>query len=148
MSHNDTQSDPAAQDDAQYASPEELEVTRDESGEVLGQDEHSDLLGTLRVKPMPYGAIEDKFGDMGNVSNVGPGVLAGVMRERLVKPDLPSDDSEYDEITEGYIRDDALPLVPREVIMAVFAASGVEADVQVDGDGNAQVELDESGNRR
>lgn len=137
--------DPATDGSDEFASVEELTVKRDETGELLPVVEETPKYGLVKVIPMPYGAIEDKFGDTGDVADVQAPVIAELLDDHVVEPDLSA--AAGGQVTAAFVREELKPLVPRDFIMAILSASDVEADVMVDDAGNAQVALEDEGNR-
>lgn len=138
------------QTESEYASVEELTVKRDSDGELLAVEEDTPMFGTVLVKPMPYGEIEAKFGDTGDVANVNSDVVADLIADHVVEPDMAGHarDNGYAGVSGSYVREELKPLAPRDLILAVLSASDVEADVMMDDGGNAQVALEDEGNRR
>lgn len=123
------------------ASADEFLVTRDENDEIQPVEEPTQMFGDVLVKPMPYGAIESRFGDAGEVADVDADVIASVIDEFVVEPDFEAETG--DPVTGDFIREHMKPLGPRDLIMAVLSASDVSADVTVDQNANAQVAIDE-----
>lgn len=133
------------QTDTEYASVDELTVRRDEAGELLPVDKETPMFGVVQVKPMAYGAVERHFGDAGEVAQVESEVIAQVLGEHIVKPDL--NDAAGGKLTASWVRENLKPMAPRDLLMAILDASDVDADVAVDDQGNAEVALDDQGNR-
>lgn len=138
-----------SENETNYASVEELTVKRDEEGELLPVEEETPMFGTVVVKPMPYGAIEEKFGDTGDVASVDSDVIADLISDNVIEPDLHkhAQAEGYSGVTGAYVREELKPLAPRDLILAVLSASDVEADVMMEDNGGAQVALEDEGNR-
>lgn len=128
-----------------FASVDELTVKRDEAGELLPVVEETPAFGKVKVVPMPYGAIEDKFGDAGEVADVQAPVIAELIDDHVVLPDFSA--AAGGTVDAEYVRNEMKPLAPRDLIMAILSASDVEADVNMDDGGNAQVAIEDEGNR-
>lgn len=128
------------EDSSSTADVADLKVSRNERGELLPVEQESEMFGTLKVIQMPYGEIQEKFGDAGDVAQAEASVVAEVIDNHLVEPDLSADAG--GTVTDEYVEDELLPLVPREVLLAVLKASGVDADVAVDEGGSATVDLE------
>lgn len=127
-----------------YADVDRLTVKRDEQGELLPVEEETPLFGVVRVKPMPYGAIEKHFGEAGDVADVDSDVIAMILDEYVVEPDLAG--ASGGTVTGEWVRENLKPLAPRDLLMAIMSASDVDAEVMMDQSGGAEVRLDE-GNR-
>lgn len=123
------------------ASADDFLVARDENDEIQPVEEPTQMFGTVLVKPMPYGAIESRFGDAGQVSNVDSDVIASVINDFVVEPDFSA--AAGGDVTGEFIRENMKPLGPRDLIMAILSASDVSAEVTVDQNANAQVAIDE-----
>lgn len=126
--------------DPEFAKVEDLTVRRDEGGELLPVTEETMTLGKVRVRPMPYGAIEKHFGEAAEVSNVDSDVIAKILDEYVDRPDLR--EAAGGVVTGEWVRDNLKPLVPRDLILAILSASDVDADVMMGADGSAQVALE------
>ena len=121
----------------EYVNPEDLQVQRDERGQVLPVDQQAGNFGKARVIPMTYGEVQRRFGD-GTQFDFDSSDIAGIVDEHIVKPDLSAHAG--GTVTADYI-EDMYPLAPRDLLMAVLDASGVEADVQATDAGGAQVQV-------
>lgn len=158
--------DPHGVDEPEHdaTDPDEFFVTRDpETGEVRPVWTTAEGFGDVQVRPMNYGQAESYFGDAGQVANVGPSVVAQVLRSHVVEPDL----NEYakrqfgDEVransrgtsadpqtymTETVVREHMTPFAPQALLMAIMRESGLSADISVGDDGTAQIQFDDEGN--
>lgn len=122
----------------EYVNPDDLRVTRNSEGRVLPVDEEAGTLGTVKVTPMAYGDVQEFFGD-GDSSDVSEEDMAELFDRFLVKPDLSEDAG--GEVTAEYINE-MYPLVPRDLLMAILSASGVDAEVEMsDEDNSAEVDV-------
>lgn len=125
----------------EYVSPDDLKVRRNADGEALPVEEHSDMFGKLKVIPMAYGDVQEFFGD-GDTADLETPDIAELFDRFIAKPDLSADAG--GQVTEEYVND-MYPLAPRELLMAILRASGVEADVDMDEE-NMEAEVTVQGN--
>lgn len=132
--HNTQQTEAQTEDNNQFADPDDFKVQRDSSGELLPQVQETKL-GRVKVIPMAYGDIEDYFGDA-EVADIGAGQLARMLQDHVVEPNLAADAG--GQITAEYVKD-LKPLAPRELIFAILDASGIDADVEMQEGGGAEV---------
>lgn len=122
-------------DGGEFASPDDFKVKRGSDGEVLPQVCDT-ALGKVKVLPMAYGDIEAHFGD--RRQEVSPEVVADILDMYVLQPDLSSDAG--GEVTARYV-EDMKPMAPDELVGAIFEASGIDADIQMNDDGTAEVSV-------
>lgn len=122
------------QHDNEFASPDDFKVQRGSDGELLPQTEETQL-GVVRVIPMAYGDIEEYFGSA-SVADIGPAEIADILDDHVVDPDLSQDAG--GRMTAEYV-ETMKPIAPRELLFAVLNASGIDADVEMDEAGGAEV---------
>ena len=122
---------------SEYVNPEDLTVQRDGDGQLIPQEKQAGDFGKVKVLPMTYGAVQRRFGD-GQNFDFDSHDLAEIFDEHIIEPNL----SEYSggKVDAKYV-ESMYPLAPRDLLMAVLEASGVDADVQAQGDGGAQVQV-------
>lgn len=125
-----------AQTEDEFASADDFKVSRDSSGDLLPQVMDTQL-GKVKVVPMAYGDVEKHFG-ASTVADIGPAQLADLLEEHVAAPDLSSDAG--GRIDEDYVKS-MKPTAPRELIFAILEASGIEADVQMQDNGGAEVSV-------
>lgn len=118
----------------EFASPEDFKVQRDSDGQLLPQPVDTQL-GKVRVTPMPYGDIETYFGAQ-SVADVGAGEIADILNDHVVEPNLREDAG--GRITAEYVNS-MKPIAPRELLFAIFDASGIDAEVEMQEGGGAEV---------
>lgn len=118
----------------EFASAEDFKVQRDSSGELLPQREETQL-GVVKVLPMAYGDVEAYFG-ASTVADVGPSELAEILNDHVVEPNLAADAG--GRITAEYV-EQMKPIAPRELLFAIFEASGIDAEVEMQQSGGAEV---------
>lgn len=119
-------------DEPEFVDPDDLKVQRGGDGELLPQVVQAGSLGKVKVVPMSYGDAQAHFGD-GTQADLDSAVMAALFNQYFVKPDF---DLTADDV------DDFKPMVPRDLLMALLDASGVEADVMMEEDGGAQVSVE------
>lgn len=134
-------SDAHDSDSTGRASADDFLVKRDENDEIVPVEYETEQFGTVEVRPMPYGAIESRFGNAGEVADVDSDVIADVIDDFVVYPDFR--EIAGGEVTGDFVRDHMKPLAPRDLIMAILAVSDVDASVTMDNQANAQVAIDE-----
>lgn len=117
--------------DSDFVDPDDLKVQRNGDGEVIPQTEELGTLGKLKVKPMTYGDVEEEFGD-GSTSELSPKDMAFIFNTWILKPSF-----DY----SGKDVEDMKPMVPGRMLELVMDVSGIEAEVEVDDDGRATVEV-------
>jgi len=121
-----------------YASREDFAVDRAETGELLPQDQYTEI-GLVAAKPMPYGEIQRRFGSMNEMADLGDGEVADLISKKITNPDMSG--LTADELA------DYKPLAPRELLFAIMAASGIDVGgIDVASDGSAEIDFDEQGN--
>lgn len=118
----------------EFASPDDFKVSRDSDGELLPQREDTQL-GLVKVIPMTYGDVEAYFG-ASSVADIGPESLADILDEHVIEPDLSADAG--GRIDAAYVQN-LNPIAPRELLFAIMNASGLEAEVEMNRDGSAEV---------
>lgn len=126
--------DEQSEDESKFASPEDFQVARDSDGSILPQIEDTQL-GKVKVIPMAYGDVEEYFGSA-TVADIGPGQLAEIFEDHVIEPNLSRHAG--GQLTADYIKN-MKPIAPRELIFAIMNASGIEADVEMNEDGSAEV---------
>jgi hypothetical protein len=124
-------------DDAEFADPDDLKVSRDADGDLLPEVIEAGGYGKVKMRPMNYGMLQDKFGD-GTSADLAAGDLADLFDRHVLRPDLSADAG--GTVTAGYVRD-LEPLAPRELLLALLDVSGIDADVEMDDDGGASVDV-------
>lgn len=119
--------------------PDDLTVQRDADGEVLPETADAGRFGRVRVRPMSYGKVQEKFGD-GQQFDFDADDLAQIFRDHIVEPDLEAHARKqgFDGVTGEYVNS-FYPLAPRDLLMAVLDVSGVNADVEATEEGGAAV---------
>lgn len=120
--------------DNEFASPEDFKIQRDSGGDLLPQEEETQL-GAVRVIPMAYGDIDEYFGAKA-VADITPDEIADILDEHVVKPDLSQDAG--GRITGEYV-EQMKPIAPRELLFAILNASGIDAEVEMNQQGGAEV---------
>lgn len=123
-----------AEAENQFASPEDFKIQRDSDGDLLPQIEDTQL-GKVKVIPMAYGDVDKYFGAQA-VADIGPGEIAELLNNHVVKPNLKNDAG--GKITADYV-EGMKPIAPRELLFAILNASGIEADVEMQEGGGAEV---------
>lgn len=118
----------------EFASPDDFKVQRDSEGELLPQTVETQL-GVVKVTPMPYGDIEAYFGAQ-SVADVGAEDIADILNDHVEEPDLSTDAG--GRITAEYVNS-MKPIAPRELLFAIFDASGIDAEVEMQQGGGAEV---------
>ena len=140
-------------EEVEFADGEDFFVTRDEEGELqttMVESEHLDR--PVEVRPMVYGEAERYFGSAGGVSQIDSGVIANVLRNHVVTPDLDAiaaarEEWPEDEFSARHVEEEMFPLVPAGLIMAVMKASGFsDIGVDMDDEGSATVTYEQPGN--
>lgn len=129
--HNTTE---AQEDENNFASPDDFKIQRDSDGSLLPQTEDTQL-GKVKVVPMAYGDIDEYFGAQA-VADIGPGEIAELLNNHVIQPNLKEDAG--GEITANYV-EAMKPIAPRELLFAILNASGIEADVEMQEGGGAEV---------
>lgn len=123
--------------DGEFASPDDFQISRDDSGQILPEVRNTQL-GKVKVVPMSYGDVEKHFGSS-TVADIGPGELAKLLDKHVIRPNL-SEDAGPGGVDAKYV-EDLKPLAPRELIFAILDASGIDADVEMQDDGGAEVSV-------
>jgi len=141
---------PPAEPMDETTSPESFFVTRTEDGEVRSVAVEAGGYGRVRIKPMVYGQAERYFGDVGNAARVGPDVVAEVLRNHVVDPDL----SEYiadhagidgSRLTGRVVKNEMEPFGPAALLQSVLEESGLDnADVDMNQQGEADIDFDQT----
>jgi len=125
-------------------------VERDADGELLPVETIAEGYGQITVQPLVYGEVEKYFGDEGEIAEAGARSVAQVLRKHILEPDLNahianSDQFDASHLTGGVLREEMEPFAPQALLKALLRESGLEdAEVDVDRDGNAAVDLDDS----
>lgn len=135
------------------ATVDDLTVSRDSSGELIAEaGELKDITDdngepkTGEAIPMVYGDVMEHFGSSDSVEDIDADVIAALINDFVVDPDLSEHPSVEDgEITGEFVNKQLPPLVPRSLLLMVFEISGLNADVEMQDDGSAEVDF-ESGN--
>lgn len=124
---------PPVATEGEFVDPDDLKVTRDGDGARVGTVMEAGTFGKVKVLPMNYGDVNEYFGS-GAAHDVEADILADVFTEFIVKPDL------------GVVTGDDVramkPLAPRDLMLAIFDASGIDAEVAMQGGGDAHVEIE------
>lgn len=118
--------------DDEYLSEDDLFIRRDENGELLPVEVDVDGLGKVKILPLSFGAAQRYFGGMENANSVSSGVIAKVLSEQILKPDLQLTGEDVENMT---------PMAPQKLLMAVMDESGLPTEVDVNDDGEATVAL-------
>lgn len=147
---------------------DDLFVTRDpDTDELLPTRVTIPGFGDAKIRQLNYGKAEEFFGDAGAVADVGPAVIAEILREQVVEPDLEQFCREQygDKIrrntrgdTNGpppflndyVVREEMKPFVPLSFLRAIMNESGLPTSgIRMNDDGSATINFDESaqGNR-
>lgn len=116
----------------EFVDPDDLRVSRDSDGELLGEVHQCGNLGKVEVVPMAYGDVEEHFGD-GRTSDVTAKEMATLFNEFYVRPDF--------DLSPSDITEDFKPMVPANLLMTLMDASGIDADIDMDDDGSATVNV-------
>lgn len=116
-------------EETEFVDPDDLKVERDGDGDLMPEDREVEGLGKIKLVPMRYGDVQDYFGD-GAEADVGPEDLAAIFNEFYIYPDFDLD-------SEGVA--DFKPMVPAVLLQELMDASGIDADVDVDEQGEATV---------
>lgn len=124
-------SDTQTPDEPEFVDPDDLKVSRDSKGELIGEVHECGDWGDVEIVPMTYGDVQERFGD-GMSSDLEAGEMAMLFNEFYVNPSFDLD-------AEG-VRD-FKPMVPADLLMTLMDASGIDADIEVDDDGSATVEV-------
>lgn len=125
---------------SEFADPDDLKVQRGSDGEKLPQEIETDVT-KARVVPLSYGDVQEYFGDGGR-ADVSAGEVAELLDEFVLEPDFAADAG--GTVTADYVRD-LKPMVPGALLMGLMDASGIDADIEMQDDGSAEVAV-ESGN--
>lgn len=125
-----------------FADADALTVSRDGDGELLPETVYTDQYGKVKVVPLTYGDVEEYFGDS-DVADIGAEVIAALLRGHVREPDLNA--AAGGEVDAAWVREELKPLAPRDLIMAILEASDIQADVDMQGQGEAQVAFDQQG---
>jgi hypothetical protein len=136
--------DEQAHPEPEYANPEDFGLTRDGEADRNPIDKNVPGVGMCNFTPLNYGDVQNYFGDAGAAAEADPDTLAKVIHFHLNEPDL-SELSDRGRVTGTLIKN-MRPMYPRNVVLALFDASGIEADLQMDNEGNAEIEFEEPGN--
>jgi len=136
--------DEQGQPEPEYANPEDFGLTRDGEADRNPIDKMVPGVGMCNFTPLNYGDVQNYFGDAGAATEADPETLAKVIHFHLNEPNL-SDLSDRGRVTGTLIKN-MRPMYPRNVILSLFDASGIEADLQMDNEGNAEIEFEEPGN--
>jgi hypothetical protein len=118
-------------DDSEFVDPDDLKVQRGGDGQRLPKTVDAGDQGKIKVKPMSYGDVQEYFGD-GTQADVNADQMAELFNEFIAEPEL--------NVTPADIKD-FYPLVPRDLLLAIMDASGIDADVMMEDAGQAQVNV-------
>lgn len=127
-------------DSGGYADPADARITRNEHGEKIPQDVTVQGVGLHKVEPMSYGDVQSYMGS-GAQHQVEEEALAALFNRFILEPDYAQDADKWasemgytpeGKVTAQYI-EDMKPLVVREILTALFEASGIDADVIMEG---------------
>lgn len=126
---------------SEFINPGDLTVERNADGEVLPKEREVGDLGKAEIKPMQYGDVQEYFGD-GATADVEAEILAELFRRFYNKPDLNAAAREqgFERCNGNYV-ESMYPLVPRDLLMALLETSGVDAEVEMQEDNSAQVNV-------
>lgn len=134
--------------DTEFVDPADLTIQRNGDGRILPETVDAGSLGKVKAVPMAYGDVQERFGD-GQDFDIPAAEMADLFRDHIAQPDLEAAAREqgYGGLDAEYVND-MKPLVPRDLLLAIMDASGVDADVEMDNDGEqqAQVSVDNPGN--
>ena len=123
-----------------FADPADARVARDADGARVPQDKNVRGLGLVRFRPLTYGDVQNYFGD-GSSHSVEEEAMADIFDDFILKPDFGADADAVmkqlgkkptGHVTAEYV-EDMKPLMVRDILMALFDASGMDADVVMDG---------------
>lgn len=118
-----------------YVGEDDLLVERDETGDLIPVEKDVPQLGgKVKVKPMSYGKVRKLFGDE-QFDEISPETIVQILNEHVVRPDLSG-------MTEEEIAKSMKPMAPNFLILAVLEASGVSGQMEVDEQGEAEMELE------
>lgn len=136
----------------EQATVDDLTVTRDSEGTLVAQEadlgDITDEDGnpkTGRLFPLVYGDTVEYFddGDDEGVEDLGADMVADILDTKLAAPDLTDHPRCPDShVSEQFVREELPPLVPRSILMALFEVSGMKAEIEMNDDGSAEVDLD------
>lgn len=144
--------DNESEESSGYADPDDVLIGRDDDGDKIRQDIMVDGVGLHNIEPMSYGDVQRYLGD-GSQHEVEEEALARLFENFIVEPDYAGKADEWarkmgkkprGRITAEFI-EDWKPLMVREVLMALFEVSGIDADVMMEGT-TANVDVGEEGN--
>lgn len=142
---------PALDTQSQMEAAEKFFVKRDEDGDLLPVTAQAGGYGEVTILPMVYGQAERYFGDVGQAAMVGPDVVAEVLRNHVIDPDLNAyvaadPHMAETELTGRIIAEEMEPFGPAALLQVILKQSGLEnADVDVDAGGTATVDLGAEG---
>ena len=117
------------------ATMDSFKVKRDGEGKLIPIDCESPY-GIIGVLPMTYGDSEVWSKTMSTPEDVTSDQLATQFRKHIVEPDMS-------KVTGDMLKQDFLPLVVQELIMAIVKVSGLEKEIEatVNDDGTAKIEV-------
>lgn len=136
---------------SEFVDPTDLTLQRDGEGERIPQVMEVGELGKMKILPMNYGDVQAYLGD-GQQHTVESQALAELFNDFVIEPDLSKAADMWAKETPGYSAEgrvtpawveDLKPLVPRDILLALLDASGIDADVIMQGPGQAQVNVEE-----
>lgn len=116
----------------EFVDPDDLKVDRDGSGELVSTVTTAGTLGKVELVPMTYGDIQEHFGD-GTSADIESSEMAEMFNKFYVRPDF--------DLTADDVKD-FKPLAPRDLLMTLMEESGIDAEVEVDEQGEASVEVE------
>jgi len=99
-------------------------------------DVQAGQFGRIQVKHMSYGDVEDQFGDTGDLTDLETEDVVEMVRKYVRKPDFSS-------ITADQVREEFHPMSMAHILRAIIEVNGMDADVDVDEEGNATVEVED-----
>lgn len=111
-----------------YASLDDFKV------DSAPQDVDAGKFGTIQVIPMSYGDVEEQFGDTGETTDLDTERIVEMIKKYVRKPDLSA-------ITVEQVREEFHPMSVAHLLQAIIKVNGMDADVNVDSQGRAQVDV-------
>jgi len=158
--HTRSKEDVAGQQQA-FLDPEELYVGRDGSGNVIPVTVTAHGFGEVRVKPMVYGDTLRLQNAKGNMFELDPREVAFILHHQVIEPDILAPvrtqmSQQYEKESDGFYEwgfyeelSDAMlsgmkPFAVTSLLMAVFQASNLLGNAQMQKDGSVAVDLQEA----
>lgn len=118
--------------DSEFVDPADLKVERNGDGRVIPEEREAGSLGKVKVRPMTYGDVQEHFGD-GTTSDLQAEDMAFLFNEFFIKPQFNYDAQDVEDMR---------PLAPRDLLETLMEASGIDAEVEVEDDGEATVSVE------